>query len=383
MATKRDYYEVLGVSREATQVEIKSAFRRLARKYHPDVSKEPDAEAHFKEVGEAYEVLGDPEKRAQYDRFGHAGVTGVGNGFGGGGFGDFSGGFVDFSDLFEGLFGFGGRQGHRRRNAPRQGNDVGVEVTLSFEEAAKGVKRIVKVRRLETCPRCHGTGAEPGTSPVTCPQCHGTGEVRHVQQSIFGQFVNVTTCPRCGGTGEVIPTPCSLCHGRKVVEQVRDVEVNIPAGVDDGMRVRLSGEGNPGVNGGPPGDLYVAVHVLPHKIFKRSGNDVLLDLPVNFAQAALGDEVEVLTLDGKERLTIPAGTQSGHTFRLGHRGIPDVRNPRRRGDELITVRVLTPRVLTERQKELLRELGKTLGRTPQPDDRNFFEKMLDAIGEAL
>jgi len=378
MTSKRDYYEVLGVSRQASQVEIKTSFRRLARKYHPDVSHEPDAEARFKEINEAYEVLGDPEKRAQYDRFGHAGVSGP-NGFGGGA--GFGADFVDFNDLFEGLFGFGRRSGGRRSpHAPRQGSDIGAEVTLTFDEAAHGVKKVVKVRRYETCPRCHGTGAEPGTSPVTCPQCHGRGEVRQVQQSFLGRFINVTTCPRCGGSGEVIPTPCSTCHGRKVIERAREIEVNIPAGVDEGMRVRLGGEGNTGLNGGPAGDLYVTVHVKPHPIFKRANNDVLLDLPINLAQAALGDEVEVLTLDGKEKLRIPAGTQSGHVFRLPNKGFPDVHNQRRRGDERITVRVITPRNLTAQQKKLLQELGETLGRTPQPDDRNFLERMLDAIG---
>lgn len=379
MAAKRDYYEVLGVSRNATQEEIKRAYKRLARQYHPDVNKSPDAEEKFKEINEAYQVLGDPEKRAQYDRFGR---VGGGVGYPGPdvdfGFGDFG---PDITDLFEELFGFGTR---RRRRSPERGRDIRVDITLEFEEAIFGAEKTISVSRLEPCPRCHGTGAEPGTRPTTCPQCGGRGEVRQVQETFLGRFMSVTTCPRCNGTGTIITTPCRECGGRRVVRRKRQVAVRIPPGVDEGTMVRLTGEGELGRYGGPPGDLYVRVHVKPHPIFKREGKNILLDLPLNVAQAALGDEVEVPTIDGdKVKLTIPPGTQYGKTFRLRGKGVPDVHNPDRRGDMLVTARIVIPKNLTPRQKELLRELGETLGRVPSPDDRNFLEKMLDAIGDIL
>ncbi len=381
MAAKRDYYEVLGVPRNASQEEIKRAYKRLARQYHPDLNKSPDAEEKFKEINEAYQVLGDPEKRAQYDRFGRVGGTG---GFPGA---DFDVGFggveADISDLLEDLFGFsfGPR---RRRRAPERGRDLQVDVTVEFEEAIFGAEKTVTVSRLEPCPRCHGTGAEPGTRPTVCPQCGGRGEVRQVQDSFLGRFVTVTACPRCNGTGQLISNPCTECGGRKMVRRSRRVAVRIPPGVDEGTMIRLTGEGELGRYGGPPGDLYVRVRVKPHPIFKRDGKNILLDLPINIAQAALGDEVEVPTVDGsKVKLSIPPGTQYGKTFRLRGKGAPDVHNPNRRGDMLVTVRVVIPRNLTPRQKELLRELGETLGRVPSPDDRNFLEKMLDAIGDML
>ncbi len=367
MATKRDYYEVLGVPRSASQEEIKRAYRRLARKYHPDVNKSPEAEERFKEINEAYEVLSDPEKRAAYDRYGHAGPPDIG----------FEGwGFRDPFEIFEEVFGFGFRPRPRARHAPRRGADLRYDLTLSFEEAVFGCEKEIEVPRYETCPRCHGSGAEPGTTPIRCPQCDGTGEVRRVQQSIFGSFVTVTTCARCGGTGEVIATPCSLCRGRKQVRTVRRIVVNIPAGVDDGTQIRLSGEGEPGEYGGPPGDLYVAVSVKPHPYFRRRDHDLVLELAINVAQAALGDVVMVPTLEGKERLVIPPGTQTGKVFRLRGKGVPYLRGDGR-GDLLVIVQVVVPTKLTEEQKRLFKELAKTLGREVIPQKKSFFERLKD------
>lgn len=381
MNGKRDYYDVLGVSRSASADEIKRAYRRLARQYHPDVNKSPDAEAKFKEINEAYEVLSNPEKRAAYDRFGHAATQGGFADFGG--FSDFGpGGFGDFSSIFEDLFGMG--MGARRaRRGPRRGSDLQVGITLTFEEAVFGCEKEIEVRRVETCPHCRGTGAEPGTSPLRCPQCNGMGEIQRRQQSIFGTILTSTTCPRCGGTGEVVTTPCSVCHGRKQVEALRRLSVTIPPGVDDGTQIRLAGEGNHGLNNGPPGNLYVVLTVQPHPFFRRRDNDILLEMPINIAQAALGAEVQVPTLDGMETLTIPPGTQHGRTFRLRGKGVPHLRRQDRRGDQLVTVRVVVPTKLNARQRKLLKELGETLGTENLGDERTFFDKLADAIGDAL
>ncbi len=387
MAVKRDYYEVLGVPRNATQEEIKRAYKRLARQYHPDVNKSPDAEEKFKEINEAYQVLSDPEKRRQYDLFGHAGVGGAAGPTGPGHVRvDFDfGGFPDIAEILEEFFGFspGTGTGRRRRRAER-GSDVQVEVTVDFEEALFGTEKVIEVSRWEPCPRCYGTGAEPGTRPRTCPQCGGRGEVQHVQDSFFGRFVRVVVCPRCNGEGQIITTPCQECGGRKVVRRARRVAVSIPPGVDDGTLIRLSGEGELGRNGGPPGDLYVRVRVRPHPLFRREGKDILLDLPINVAQAALGDEVEIPTVDGTTvTLKIPPGTQYGKTFRIRGKGAPDVHNPHRRGDMLVTVRVVVPRKLTPEQRELFRQLGQTLGKAPSPTDRNFWDKLKDALSDVL
>ncbi len=384
MAVKRDYYDVLGVPRNASQEEIKRAYKRLARQYHPDINKSPDAEEKFKEINEAYQVLSDPEKRRQYDLFGHAGVSGVAGGAPGGVRVDvdFSG-FPDLTEIFEEFFGFGPKGRTRRRRAER-GSDVQVEVTLDFEEAIFGTEKTIEVARWEPCPRCHGTGAEPGTHPMRCPQCGGRGEVQHVQDSFFGRFVRVAVCPRCNGEGMLITTPCQECRGRGVTRRTRRVAVSIPPGVDDGTLVRLTGEGELGRNGGPPGDLYVRVQVRPHPLFKREGKNILLDLPINVAQAALGDEVEIPTIDGGTvKLTIPPGTQYGKTFRLRGKGAPDVRHPNRRGDMLVTVRVVVPKELTPEQRELFKALGKTFERTPSPQDKNFWDKLLDALADVL
>lgn len=380
--SKRDYYEVLGVPRDADENTIKSAYRKLARQYHPDVNKAEDAEERFKEINEAYEVLSDPDKRAAYDRFGHAAAQGgFGAGGPGAGFGGF-GGFGGFSDIFEEFFGgFTGTRAASR--GPTRGADLRYDLDITFEEAVFGVEKEIEVPRLETCPHCQGSGAEPGTRPMRCPQCNGTGEVRRAQQTILGQFVTVTTCPRCNGEGEIVTTPCSQCRGQKRVRVTRKLVVNIPAGVDDGVRIRLSGEGEPGERGGPAGSLFVVLHVQPHPFFQRQENDILLEYPINIVQAALGAEVEVPTLDGPAKLTIPAGTQHGTVFKLRGKGVPILRS-NRRGDQLVVVRVVVPEKLNDKQRKLLKELGETLGLdTLGKDNRTLFEKFMDAVGNAL
>lgn len=380
MSNKRDYYEILGVDRGASEDEIRRAYRRLARQYHPDVSSAPDAEERFKEINEAYEVLSDREKRAMYDRYGHAGLQGAGWPD----FGDF-GGFGDFASIFEDLFtGFGmGMRTRRARRAPQRGADLRYNLELDFEEAIFGCEKELEILRYETCPRCRGSGAEPGTSPIRCPQCNGTGEVRRTQQSILGSFVTVTTCPRCQGEGEIVTTPCSECRGQKRVRVARKVVITIPPGVDDGTRIRLAGEGEPGLYGGPAGNLYVMLRVREHPIFKRRNSDILSEEYINIAQAALGTEIEVQTLDGPMKLRIPPGTQSGHVFRLRGRGVPKMRRPERRGDHYITIRVVVPTKLTRRQRELLEELGQSLGTDKLGKEKGFFDKVLDVLGEAL
>ncbi len=376
MSAKRDYYEVLGLNRGATPEEIKKAFRRLARQYHPDVNKETDAETRFKEINEAYEVLSDQDKRAAYDRFGHAASQ---TGFGGsysGGFSDF--GFGGFEDIFGSFFG-GTRAGAARRG-PARGSDLRHDLTIEFEEAVFGCEKEIVVPRHETCPQCHGSGAEPGTQPIRCPQCNGTGEVRRQQQTMLGSFVQVTTCPRCQGEREIVTTPCTHCRGRKVVQVERPIVVKIPAGVDDGTRIRLANEGEPGVRGGPAGNLYVVLHVQPHPFFHREDTNILLQLDVNVAQAALGDKIVVPTLDGEEEMAVPAGTQTGDTFRLRGKGVPYLQR-NGRGDQVVLVHVLTPTKLNKRQKELLQELSRTLGKEVihQPE-KGLLDKLKEALG---
>jgi len=379
--SKRDYYEVLGVPRDADESAIKSAYRKLARQYHPDVNKSGDAEERFKEINEAYEVLSDGEKRAAYDRYGHAATQGgFGAGGPGAGFGGFPGGF---GDIFEEFFGggFGGMRGAQR--GPARGNDLRYDMTITFQEAVFGAEKEIELPRMEVCPQCQGSGAEPGTKPIRCPQCNGTGEVRRAQQTILGQFVSVTTCPRCNGEREIATTPCTMCRGSKRVRITRKLSVSIPAGVDDGMRIRLAGEGEPGERGGPPGSLFVVLSVKPHRLFQRQENDILLELPINMVQAALGAEVEVPTLDGKTKLTIPPGTQHGAIFKLRGKGVPILRS-NRRGDEVISVRVVVPDRLNDKQRKLLADLGETLGmESLGKDNRNIFEKFLDAVGDAF
>lgn len=369
MSARRDFYEILGVPRNASQTEIKRTYRRLARQYHPDVNKSPDAEARFKEINEAYQALNDSQKRANYDRFGRADV---------GGFGNMDFGFGGLSDIFQDFFGFGMRPRGPRTRAQR-GSDLRYDLRLEFEEAVFGCEKEIEVSRLDTCPRCNGTGAEPGTEPMRCPDCSGTGEVRHVRQSLFGSFVSMTTCPRCRGEGEVVVTSCGECRGNRRVRVTKTIEVTIPAGVDSGLRLRLDGEGEAGLWGGPPGNLYVHLSVKKHRYFKRQDSNILLELPINIAQAALGDEVEVPTLEGRITLTIPAGTQTGETFRLKNRGIPHLRGDGR-GDQLVAVYVVIPTNLTEKQQELLKRLSKSLGKEVIPQsEKGFLDKMRDAL----
>lgn len=372
MATKRDYYDVLGVGRNASQDEIKKVYRRLAMQYHPDRNKDHGAEERFKEINEAYEVLSDPNKRASYDRFGHMG----GQGFGPRGFEDF-GGFGDIFDTF-----FGGTTARARRG-PRRGADLRQNVTISFEEAVFGCEKELEVTRTENCSRCHGTGSEPDSKPITCPQCNGSGQVRRVQHSIFGQFINMTTCGRCGGQGKIVTNPCHQCRGRGKERRIRRIIVKIPAGVDHSRQVRLSGEGDVGTRGGPSGNLYVTVSVRQHKFFEREGSDILYDLPVNFAQAALGDKVEVPTIDGDTTLTIPPGTQTGEVLRLKRKGVPRLHGLGR-GDQLVRIHVVTPYRLDDNQRRLFQELAESLDEAAMPQEgKGFFKKVKDAFtGEA-
>jgi molecular chaperone DnaJ len=382
MADKRDYYDVLGVSRGATQDELKKAYRGLARQYHPDVNNDPNAGERFKEISEAYEILSDDQKRSTYDRFGHAGVNNGGAGFSG-----FGSDFGSVADIFEEFFGgaFGGRR--RERRGPRRGADLRYDLNVSFEEAVFGIEREIEVTRPELCDRCNGSGAEPGTSPITCPTCSGSGEVRRVQQSILGSFVNVTTCPQCKGSGEIISEPCTQCHGQKQVQRTVTKTVKVPPGVDSDTQIRLTGEGAPGVFGGPPGNLFVVLHVRKHEFFQRRGNDVWLDLQINVAQAALGDEIQVPTIDGQESLAIPAGTQSGKVFRLRGRGIPRLDrsgrgSPMGRGDQHVVVQVAIPKTLTEKQQELFGDLALTLGKEVIPQrEKGILGQLKNALGD--
>ena len=372
--TKRDYYEILGVPRAASDDELKSAFRRLARQYHPDVSSELDAEEKFKELNEAYAVLSDSEKRAAYDRFGHAGVNTQG-------MPDFTN--IDLSDILEGLFGgfggFGGMGGRRSRNAPRRGADLGSRIKLTFEEAAFGVEKEIKITRDETCSTCSGSGAKPGTSPVTCPQCNGSGEIRQAHQTLFGSMVQVVTCPRCNGSGEIIESPCTSCNGRGLEQKTIDKLVTIPAGVSSGIQIRLAGEGQPGINGGPHGNFYLEIDVENHDFFRRNNDDVLLDLDINIAQAVLGDEIRIPTLNGEVELRIPPGTQPGKTFRLRNQGIPHLRGSGT-GDQLVTVSVQIPSRLTTDQRELFEKLAQTMDPDIKIQNQSFFEKLREVFG---
>ena len=351
MVVKRDYYEVLGVSRNATNEDIKKAFRKLAFKYHPDHNSEDRTGEKFKEVNEAYEVLSDADKRAAYNQYGHGGAEGFfGRGFEGFGFG----GFGDIFDAF-----FGGAS-TATRHVPQRGDDLRCSITISFEEAALGCEKEIDVMRTETCSSCYGSGSKPGTQPSQCPGCDGTGQVRRVQRSLFGRFVNTTICSQCRGEGKIITEPCRDCRGTGSQKHKRRITVGIPPGVDDDSAIRLSGEGGAGVRGGSSGDLYVTLSVLEHEFFTRSGVDVLFELPINFAQAALGGEVEVPTLYGKSKLNIQSGSQTGKIFRLKDKGIPHLRR-NGRGDQLVRLFVVTPDSLSKQQRQIFEDLAKTLG----------------------
>ena len=374
MAEKRDYYEVLGVSKNASEDEIKRAYKKLARKYHPDMNPgDKEAEEKFKEVNEANEVLSNPEKKAKYDQFGFAGVDpnyGAGQG-GYGGAGGFD--FGDLGDIFGSFFG-GGFGGQRRNpNAPQRGESIRASVSISFTEAAFGCEKSVTIERSEQCPTCKGSGCAPGTTPEICPDCHGSGTVQTRRQTPMGVFASNGPCRKCGGTGRLIHQPCSDCRGSGAVRKRRTIKVNIPAGIDHGQTISLRGQGGAGKNGGPAGDLLITVMVQPHEIFRRDGVDVFCEAPITFTQAVLGAELEIPTIDGKVKYSIPEGTQTGTVFRLKGKGIP-VLNGRGRGDQYVTVVIETPRSLNKEQKEALRRFSETLGENNYEKRKSFFKK---------
>ena len=386
MAGKRDYYEVLGVNKNATDDELKKAYRKLAKKYHPDANpnNKEEAEAKFKEVNEAYETLSDPQKRKMYDQFGPDGPQGFGGQgpFGGqgnyysysssgfDGFGDFG----DLGDIFSSIFGggFGGRTTSKRQRGPRKGADLNVRMEITFEQAFSGVEKEIVVTRDETCEHCHGTGAKPGTSPVKCPTCHGTGQVTQVQNTILGQMQTTRTCTACHGTGEIIQEPCDNCRGKGTVRKQPKIRVKIPAGIDDNQTVVLRGEGEPGEKGGPKGDLYITVKIKRHSIFTRKGNNVMCEVPITITQATLGAELEIPMVDGsKEKYKIPEGTQTGSKFTIRNKGFKSI-NSSSTGDFIFTVTVKTPKRLTKEQRELLVKLAKTMNEQPPIKKRGLF-----------
>jgi len=374
--TKRDYYEVLGIARGASDDDIKKAYRRLALQFHPDRNQAPEATERFKEATEAYQVLSDAEKRGMYDRYGHAAFDRAG----GPGTVDFSN-FVGLSieDLFESFFGTPGQRGARQR--VQRGQDLRYDLHLTLEEAVFGTSKEINLTKNATCKRCEGSGMEPGTQPTRCTRCEGSGEIRRVQQSIFGQFVNVTLCDRCNGEGHIIADPCNECQGRGAVRARTTVVVDVPQGADEGIQLRLTGQGEPAPRGGVAGHLYVVLHVQPHRFFKRQGNDLLLEMPINIAQAALGDEFHVPNLDNKQvSLKVPAGTQSGRIIRIRGEGVPFLRE-HGRGDLQVHLKVRTPTDLTEEQKKLFRQLGSTFeGHQNTPaENKSFFEKVKDVF----
>lgn len=392
MVAKRDLYEVLGVSKDASDADIKRAYRKLSKQYHPDINKEAGAEEKFKEIAEAYEILSDSQKRAAYDQYGHASYD-PNSGFSGGGFGGFEGfggfggqGFSGsytggFEDIFDTFFGGGsGRRGNRA-NMPRQGADLQYVMDLTFEEAIFGKEEVIHYHRNAECETCHGTGAKPGTDPVTCSKCHGSGVINVERATPFGRMMSQTTCDVCGGTGQEIKEKCETCHGHKHVEETHKVKVKVPAGVENGNQMPLRGQGEAGENGGPYGDLYVIFRVGKSDTFEREGADIFYELPINFAQAALGDEVDVPTVHGKVKLKVPAGTQSGTVLRLRGKGAPRLRGSGM-GDQHVTVRVVTPKHLTDKQREAMQIFGKEAG-THVESEGNFFDKMKDAFKDSF
>ena len=372
---KRDYYEVLGVSRGASEDEIKKAYKKMARKYHPDLNPgDKTAEEKFKEVNEAYEVLSDADKKARYDQYGHAGVD---PNFGAGGFGGGFDGSFDFGDLGD-IFGsfFGGGFGGGRRtnpNAPQRGESIRMSIAISFEEAAFGCEKAVTVERYETCDTCHGNGCAPGTSPEVCPDCHGTGTVQVRRQTPMGVFATSSPCPKCGGKGRIIHQPCKDCRGSGMVRKKKTIQASIPAGIDNGQTISIRGQGNAGKTGGPAGDLLITITVRPHELFRREGTSVLCEAPITFTQAVLGAELEIPTIDGKVKYTLPEGTQSGTTFRLKGKGIPSI-NGRGRGDQYVTVYIETPKNLNKEQKEALKKFAETMGESNYEEQKKFFKK---------
>ena len=376
MAEKRDYYEVLGIQKGASEDEIKKAYKKLARKYHPDMNPgDKEAEEKFKEVNEANEVLSDPEKKARYDQFGFAGVD-PNYGAGAGGAGGFGGGFDfgDLGDIFGSFFGGGFGGGQRRNpNAPQRGESIRASVSVSFTDAAFGCEKSVTLERSEMCGTCKGNGCAPGTTPEVCPDCHGTGTVQVRRQTPMGVFASNGPCRKCGGTGRLIHQPCPDCRGGGTVRKRKTIQVTIPAGIDHGQTISLRGQGNAGKNGGPAGDLLITVMVQPHDLFRRDGVDVFCEAPITFTQAVLGAELEIPTIDGKVKYSIPEGTQTGTVFRLKGKGIP-VLNGRGRGDQYVTVTIETPRNLNKEKKEALRKFSETLGESNYEKRKSFFKK---------
>ncbi len=383
--SKKDYYEVLGVPRTATEDEIKKAYRKLARKYHPDVNKDnPDAEAKFKEAAEAYAVLSDAEKKQKYDQFGHAAFEGA-NGAGGFDFSGFGGGGGDMGDIFDMFFGGGrggGFGGARARSGPERGSDLRLDMEISFEEAAFGVEKEVKIKRNETCDTCHGSGAAEGSHTETCSECGGSGQVKVTQNTMFGRMVNVRPCPRCKGEGKIITVPCKTCHGSGKDRKTASITVRVPAGVDEGTRLRVSGAGDAGTRGAPSGDLYVYLSIKPHKLFTREGQTVFCEIPISIIQATLGADIEVPTLDGKTTFKIPEGTQPGTTFRLKGKGIPRLQGSAggQRGDQLVKVKVVVPKNLTDKQKELLKVFADATGENINPEEKGFSKILKNLFG---
>lgn len=370
---KRDYYEVLGISKGASEEDIKKAYKKMARKYHPDLNPgDKDAEEKFKEVNEAYEVLSDPNKKARYDQYGHAGVDpNFGAGAGAGFDGAFD--FGDLGDIFGSFFG-GGAARRTNPNAPQRGESIRVAVTISFEEAAFGCEKTVSFDRYETCSTCHGNGCAPGTSPETCPDCHGSGMVQQRRQTPMGVFATSAPCSRCGGKGKIIHQPCKDCRGTGFQRKRATLQASIPAGIDNGQTISLRGQGNAGKNGGPAGDLLITITVRPHELFRREGTSVLCEAPITFTQAVLGAELEIPTIDGKVKYTLPEGTQSGTTFRLKGKGIPAI-NGRGRGDQYVTVYIETPKNLNREQKEALKKFAEAMGEEGDTkEQKGFFNK---------
>ncbi len=375
---KRDYYEVLGVSRTATQAELKKAFYKLAKQYHPDTHPgDKEAEAKFKEANEAYQVLSDDEKRAQYDQLGPEAfeqATQGGGGPQGNPFGGFGG--AGMEDIFDMFFGGQGRSRGSGAAGPQRGGDLRFDLEISFEEAAFGVEKEINIYREETCDHCHGSGAEPGSKVETCSECHGSGSVRYTQNTMFGQMVSERVCPKCHGEGRIVSQPCKECRGKGTAKKSKRLKVKIPAGVDNGSRLRVAGDGEAGRQGGPSGDLYVYLFVRPHKFFERDGTTVLCEVPINIVQASLGAEIKVPTLDGQVTMKVPEGTQPGKVLRLKGKGIPSLRT-KKRGDQLVTIKVVVPTHLNQRQKEALQAFEKTAGDDINPEQKSFLNKVKD------
>ncbi|MBA3925228.1 molecular chaperone DnaJ [Listeria sp. FSL L7-1582] len=375
---KRDYYEVLGVSKGASADEIKKAYRKLSKQFHPDINKDAGADEKFKEISEAYEILSDESKRAQYDQYGHVDPNqgfGGGGSYGGGGFG--GQGFGGFEDIFDTFFG-GGGSARQDPNAPRQGSDLQYRMQLKFKEAIFGKDAEIEIPREESCDTCDGSGAKPGTHPEKCSHCGGKGSMNVEQNTPFGRIVNKRTCQYCNGTGKEIKEKCDTCHGSGRVTKTKKIKLKVPAGVDDGQQMRVAGEGEGGVNGGPNGDLYVVFSVAHDEFFEREGTDIYVEVPLTFVQAALGDEIDVPTVHGKIRLKIPAGTQTGTTFRLRNKGVPHLRG-NGTGDQHVIVKIIVPKKLDEKQKDILREFATTTGDKVDENSEGFFDKMKRAF----